>query len=181
MPLPKAQRRKHQHKRLINSDAYLRDDGMWDIEARMTDFKTNTIDDDDHGYVSAGEPFHDILLRITIDSSFKVHAVHASIEAAPFEICPNIGENYNQLVGTRIAPGWRAKIRELVGGANGCTHINELFPVVATTAFQSLWPHRDRSALKQGYEKMLDSCHAWSRDGELARNMFPEMVPGPQE
>ncbi len=178
MPLPKAQRRQHQHKRLINSDAYLRDDGLWDIEARMTDFKSGTVDGDDGNYVSAGEPFHDILLRVTIDSSFKVHEVHASIEAAPFEVCPIIAENYSKLVGTSIQSGWRNKIKELVGGANGCTHINELFPIIATTAFQSLWPHRDADTLRKGYKMMLDTCHAWSKDGELANNMFPEIAIG---
>jgi hypothetical protein len=140
---------------------------MWDIEARMTDIKSETVESHARDYVPAGEPFHDIRLRVTIDGALKVHDVHASIDASPFETCPNITNAYKQLTGTHIRPGWRAKVKELVGGVSGCTHLNELLPVIATTAFQALWSHSDEATKKQGYKAMLDSCHIWSRDGEL--------------
>ncbi len=174
MPLPKAQPRKHQHKRLINSDAFLRDDGLWDIEARMTDIKSETMESEARGYVPAGEPFHDIRLRVTVDALLKVHDVHASIDASPFEICPNIAEAYKKLIGIQIGPGWRVKAKKLVGGVSGCTHINELFPVIATTAFQALWSHSDEATKKHGYKLMLDSCHVWSRDGELISKLVSD-------
>lgn len=174
MPLPKAQRRQLQHRRVINSEAYLRDDGLWDIEARMTDIKSETVENEERGYVSAGEPFHDIRLRVTIDAFLKIHNAHASIDASPFKICPHISDAYNKLVGIHIRPGWRAKIKELLGGANGCTHINELFPVIATTAFQALWSHSDEATQKQGFKLMIDKCHAWSQDGKLAGKLFSE-------
>lgn len=167
MPLPKAQRRKQQHSRLINSGAFLRDDGLWDIEARMTDIKSETVESEVREYVPAGEPFHDIRVRITVDATLKVHDAHASIDASPFNTCPNIADAYKKLIGTHIRPGWRAKVKGLVGGVSGCTHINELLPVIATTAFQALWSHSDESTRKQGYKVMLDSCHVWSRDGEV--------------
>lgn len=174
MPLPKPQRRQHRHRREITSDAYLRTDGMWDIEARMTDIKSESVDSREREYVAAGEEFHDIRLRVTIDPSLKVHEVHASIDAAPFRICPNITDTYSKLIGTRIRPGWRAQVKELVGGACGCTHINDLFPVIATTAFQALWTHSDETTKQQGYSLMLDSCHAWARDGELVTRLISD-------
>ncbi len=174
MPLPKPQRRQHQHGRTITSDAYLRDDGLWDIEVRMTDIKSSSVDSREHGYVAAGEAFHDIQLRVTIDAFLKIHEVQASIDAAPFEVCPNITDAYKKLIGINIRPGWRVKAKELVGGASGCTHLNELLPVVATTAFQALWSHSSESTKKQGYKLILDSCHVWSRDGELVNRLSSE-------
>ncbi len=174
MPLPKAQQRKLQHKREIKSEAFLRDDGLWDIDARMTDIKSDTVESETRGYVPAGEPFHDIRLRVTVDAFLKVHEVYASIDASPFETCPDITTNYNGLVGTRIGPGWRSKAKEIIGKARGCTHLNELLPVIATTAFQSLWTHSDETTKKQGYKLMLDSCHVWSREGELVNRLISE-------
>ncbi len=171
MPLPKAQRRKHQHKRVINSDAFLRDDGLWDIEASMADIKSETTESEARDYVPAGEPFHDIKIRVTVDSTLKVLEVHASIDASPFDVCPNTTDLYKELAGTYIRPGWRAKVKELTDKAKGCTHINELLPVIATTAFQALWPNSDEATKKQGYKVMLDSCYAWSKDGELVNKL----------
>jgi hypothetical protein len=174
MPLPKAQHRKHQHKRLINSDAYLRDDGLWDIEASMVDIKSETVESSTRCYIPAGEPFHDIRMRVTVDAFLKVQEVHASIDSSPFETCPNITNAYKKLIGTQIRPGWRAKIKQLVGGVSGCTHINELLPVIATTAIQALWSHSDETTKKQGYKVMIDSCHAWSKDGEVVTRLVSE-------
>lgn len=174
MPLPKAQRRKQQHIRTISSGAFLRNDGQWDIEARMTDIKSETVESEVRDYVSAGEPFHDIRLRVTVDAMLEVHEVHVSIDASPFDACPNIVDSYKKLVGIHIRPGWRTKVNALVGKVNGCTHINELLPVIATTAFQALWSHSDEATKKQGYKVMLDSCHVWSRDGELINRLVSD-------
>ncbi len=174
MPLAKPQRRRLQHRREIRSDAYLRDDGMWDIEARMTDIKSESVGSQERGYVAAGEPFHDIQLRMTIDTSLKIHEIDVSIDAAPFTVCQDSLDAYTKLIGIHIRPGWRAQAKELVGRAGGCTHINELFPVIATTAFQALWTHSDEGTKQQGYKLMLDSCHAWSRNGELVNKLVSE-------
>lgn len=140
----------------------------------MTDIKSETVEHEEHGYVPAGEPFHDIRFRVTIDASVKIHEAHASIDASPFDVCPHISEAYSKLIGIHIGPGWRVKAKELVGGASGCTHINELFPVIATTAFQAMWSHSDEATKKQGFKLMLDKCHAWSQDGKLAGKLFSE-------
>jgi hypothetical protein len=140
----------------------------------MTDIKSETVESEVRDYVPAGEPFHDIRLRVTVDAFLKVHEVHTSIDASPFEACPSITEAYKQLIGTSIRPGWRTKVKQLVGGASGCTHLNELLPVIATTAFQALWSHSDEASKKQGYKIMLDSCHVWSRDGELITRLVSE-------
>lgn len=181
MPLPKPHRRQQQHKRAISCDAFLREDGLWDIEAHMTDIKSSSVDCSERGYVAAGDAFHDIWLRVTVDSTLKIQDVHISIDAAPFVVCPTITDSYKRLIGTRIGRGWRAAVKELVGGVAGCTHINELFPVIATTAFQSMWPFRDKAGQENGHVVMLDTCHAWARDGALAKQVFPQHTCEEQE
>ncbi len=143
----------------------------------MTDIKSETTESEERGYVPAGEPFHDIQLRVTIDDFMKIHEVHACFNASPFKVCPNISGAYKKLAGIHIMPGWRKKAKELVGGTCGCTHLNELLPVIATTAFQALWSHSDEATKKQGFSLMVDSCHAWSQDGKLVTKLVSEGDP----
>jgi hypothetical protein len=60
------------HQRAIQIDAYAREDGPWDIDARISDIKTR----DAHlasGLRPAGAPLHNLLLRVTIDTHFNVN------------------------------------------------------------------------------------------------------------
>ncbi len=170
MPLPQARPRQRIHRRSIRCDGFLREDGLWDIEAHLTDVKSISVTDSQstNVAVAAGDAYHDMWLRVTIDESLKIHEVQATMESSPFSVCKKAVDTYKKLEGTRIGPGWRSKAAELVGGVKGCTHLHELLPVIATTAFQSLWPAKDASALAGGLEMVLDSCQAWSRDGEVA-------------
>ena len=66
--------RKHTHTRAIDYKGYEREDGMWDIEAHMTDTKTYKFKNNWRGEISAGEPLHVMFLRLTIDDDFIICA-----------------------------------------------------------------------------------------------------------
>lgn len=175
MPLSRPTRRKTHHNRNVMCSGYLRDDGLWDIEARMTDIKTHDVDNLERGgYVPAGEAFHDISIRITVDTRLLIKQVEACIDYSPFRICNRISTAYQQLQGTRIGPGWHRLAKEKVGGVAGCTHMNELLPVLATTAIQTIWPSSDKDVLAEGAPFMLDSCHSWGRSSEMVKHYLPE-------
>jgi hypothetical protein len=180
MPLSEPVRRRHLHTRTIVIEGFARDDGLWDIEGRMTDVKTYEFPNQDRGRIEAGEPLHDMRVRLTIDSDMRVHAVEASTEASPFRICPDIAPSYRQLEGAVIGPGWRARIREVAGGREGCTHISELLMAMATPAFQTLYAKRegrdaDTPPQRSGKRPhWVDSCYALRDDGELIRQRWPQ-------
>ncbi|WP_415885768.1 DUF2889 domain-containing protein [Neptuniibacter sp. QD37_6] len=175
MPLSRPTRRETHHNRTVMCNGYLRDDGLWDVEARMTDVKTRDVDNPERGgYVPAGEAFHDMSIRLTLDKGLLIKQVEACIDYSPFRICKKVGAAYAQLQGTRIGPGWLRIAKDRIGGVAGCTHMNELLPVLATTAIQSIWPSSDKDVLAQGAEFMLDSCHSWGRSSEMVREYLPE-------
>src|SRR5262245_39526036 len=61
MPLPPStHQRRHIHTRRIVCEAFERDDGLWDVEANMTDAKTYDVE-----RASAGEPVHNMWVRMT--------------------------------------------------------------------------------------------------------------------
>lgn len=163
------------HTRTVSCVGFLRDDQLWDIEARMTDVKTHDVDNAERGgYVPAGEAFHDLSIRLTLSSDLRIHQVEACIDRAPFRICNRISQSFRQLEGTRIGPGWLQQAKQLLGGVLGCTHLNELLPVLATTAVQTLWPSLKGEVLATGAKWMLNSCHAWGQSSEMIQTYLPE-------
>jgi len=176
MPLSKPVRRQLKHRRDVVCNAYQRDDGLWDIEGHMTDVKTETLDNPErNGYVPAGEPFHDMWIRLTVDQGFRVQQVEAVIDASPFKTCPGIAGAFRKLEGTRIGPGWQKQVKELLGGVQGCTHLSEMLQPLATTAVQALWPSAKEDVMTLGAKVMLNSCHGWSDRGSVIKNYMPEL------
>lgn len=186
MPLPEASARKHVHTRAIDYRGYEREDGMWDIEAHMTDTKTYEFENKWRGKVAVGEPLHEMLLRVTIDDNFMIQDVIAATDNSPFSICPDIAPNYKALIGIRMGPGWRKAIRQKVGGVQGCTHLTELLFPMATVAMQTIWPllrHRRKEAdseLSKAKKRpvVLDTCHAWASDSVVVKENAPQFYTG---
>lgn len=175
MPLPKPARRQQYHQRIVRCTGFLRDDGLWDIEGRMTDIKAHDVEHEDRdGYVGAGETFHDISMRLTIDEEMRIHQVAASIDAAPYPTCAGIAGAFRRLEGTRIGRGWLRQTRELVGGVEGCTHLNELLQPLATTAVQTLWPVRAAKSGQRAHPSVLNTCHTYAEDSEVVARVLPE-------
>ena len=171
------------HTRTVHCHGYERSDGCWDIEAHMTDVKSFAMNNPDRGgQIPAGEPLHDISLAVTIDRTLQIKAVKASIDLAPFNQCGAITQQFQQLVGLRIFPGFSRQVKEMLSGTQGCTHLLELLSPIATTTYQTLWQS------KNGYDGddpavhqfLLNSCHALAADGEVVQNHWPEYAQSPK-
>ena len=176
MPLSKPARRVMAHQRTVNCNGYQREDGLWDIEGHMQDVKSKPIDNPERGgYVAAGEPFHNLGLRITIDQTLLIHTVEAYIDASPFRMCPGVVGVFKKLEGTRIGPGWQRQSKELLGGVQGCTHLSELLMPIATTAVQTLWPSAKEDVMQLGAQVMLNTCRTWAQDSEVIKTYLPEL------
>ncbi len=176
MPLTKPARRELHHTRTLVCQGFQREDGLWDIEGHMTDVKTRSLDNPERdGYVPAGEPFHDMWLRLTLDPALEIHRVEAVIDASPFNICPAIAAAFRKLEGSRIGPGWQRQAKALLGGVQGCTHLSEMLIPLATTAVQTLWPSAREDVMRLGAGVMLNSCHGWAQNGSVIKQYLPEL------
>jgi hypothetical protein len=192
MPLSPAAARDHIHTRVVECKGYRRADGLWDIEGHITDRKTYSYTSDERGEVKAGEPVHDMWLRLTLNNKLTVVAVEAVTDHAPYPaICPGIAPDYQKIVGLSVGPGWTRAIKERVGGVQGCTHLTELLGPVATTAFQTIYPLLAREAKAKaaaaGQETrgpqpypLLNTCHSFRADGPVVAKYAPHLYTGPQ-
>lgn len=189
MPLSPPVARQPWHHRKIRCDGFRRDDGLWDIEAHLTDTKPFDLPNRDRGgLIPEGEPLHHMALRLTVDDSLLIHAVEAVTDAGPFAICPHITDNFRRLEGERIGPGWRRRVREQLGGVEGCTHLVELLTPLATTAFQTIHGARYGAAPSESAgsdretvnAKLIGSCHALAPDSPIVRDFWPAHYTGGQ-
>jgi len=87
-------------------------------------------------------------------------------------------------VGIRITQGWRGKVREVMGGTKGCTHLTELLATVATTAFQTLvsmnGPADEEHPHTEYVPYLINSCHTHAEDSPVVEQNWPEFYQGKQ-
>ena len=79
--------RTHVHTRAVEYRGYRREDGLWDIEAELTDTKTYAQERPDGGVRPAGEPVHGMVIRLTVDDDMKITDVAVGMPATPFPEC----------------------------------------------------------------------------------------------
>ena len=187
MPLPPPDPREHSHTRSVECRGYRRKDGLWDIEGHLVDAKPYAFPDEDGGMRPAGDAVHDMWIRLTLDDDMVIRRCEAAMESHPFPVCRSIAPNLARLAGVRIGKGWMAEVNRLIGGVEGCTHLREMLPTMATTAFQTMYGYRIQKAREKGLgrpkpnpgrPRHLNACHAFREDGEIVKKTFPEYYTG---
>lgn len=199
MPLSPPVGRQHLHTRRVVCQGFFRDDGLWDIEGRITDEKSYEHANEWRGPLKPGDFVHDMSIRLTIDHTFTIVDAEAVTDKSPYSMCGDIAPAFKKLVGLRIGGGFHRAVRERLGGIHGCTHIVELLGPVATTAFQTVsskkasdlnrahrektgtLPPKDPNAAPKPRRKpyMLDTCHTWASDSEVTKRWVPHFYTGP--
>lgn len=169
------------HLRRITCEGYERDDGLYDIVGTLIDTKPFPIELTEKP-LAADEAIHHMTVCLTIDRDRLIHDVVAHTLQGPHAVCGAITESYRRLIGQRIQPGFTVVVKRLFRGEQGCTHMTELLPPMATTAFQMLWSGADdvTDADQPAHRNSpLGGCHALKLGGEIVRLHFPEQYTGP--
>ncbi|WP_317201094.1 DUF2889 domain-containing protein [Janthinobacterium sp.] len=182
MPLsPPVSRRALRHTRAIDVQAFARDDGLWDLDAHITDIKTfdTTLAS---GVRPAGLPLHDLHLRLTIDLTMTIVAAEVASDAVPYPgFCDTAGDAYRALIGLNLMQGFRHELKLRLAGIAGCTHLTELAQILPTAAVQAfandVWSTNDSAtadaATPHTKPFQLDKCHALRTDGGAVARYYP--------
>ena len=171
---PAAPARRLKHRRSIDLEVHARDDGLWEVDARLRDVKTRDAPLAD-GMRRAGEPIHEMLLRLVVDERFDIVAAGAETLWMPYPgVCDAHGDAYARLVGLNLLRGFRQAVKERLGGVLGCTHITELAQVVPTAVIQAFAGEVIDVRGASGEKPFqIDRCHALRSDGPAVRAHYP--------
>ena len=176
MPLPNSPNRTELHLRRIEMKGYRRDDGLYEIDGRVTDTKAQSLVLDERGPVPPGQPIHDMWVRLVVDESLVVRDIVAVTDYSPYAVCKEATAAMRVIVGEQIRAGWTMRVKSLLGGAKGCTHLMELLIPLATAAYQTLAParmQRPDTLDSRGRPLKIDSCYAYAATGAVVRRRWP--------
>ncbi len=110
MPLPAPQARSHLHTRAVVFRGYHREDGLWDIEAELTDTKTYALERSERGDMPPGTPIHGMSIRATVDDHLTIREIASAMDHTPFGECQQGADPMQRMVGVTMGPGWRQAI-----------------------------------------------------------------------
>ncbi|MFT5440778.1 MAG: hypothetical protein ACI9MJ_002652 [Alphaproteobacteria bacterium] len=183
MSLPPATERELIQTRSVEVSSYRRADGRWEVEGRLVDTAAFAIPNKFRGEIEAGEPIHDMNLRLTLDENVEITEIHAAMDSTPYAMCPAIESAFQKLKGVRIGPGWNRKIREILGGAQGCIHMVDLLRPIGTVGFKTVKREAgklDQQAAARNDDSpyQINTCHTMASDGPVAKERWPHLYTG---
>jgi len=173
------------HSRNISVNTYESNDGGIIIEGMLTDerfspyihyFTNETLD---------GGILHSFLVRMKLSApALKIVDIEVEMPVVPFPACEEIRGTFARLKGHEIKPGFSSLVKELVGNAQGCLHLNNLILDMGSAAVQGMWAHfskkREQQAprlTKTNAKMLFNSCWMWREEGpppQYARDGWEE-------
>jgi hypothetical protein len=181
LALPPPSPRKLSHTRTVVYQGFDREDGLWDIEAELTDVKPYDFQVANEQPFPAEAPIHGLKIRVTLNDQMVIQDVATAMDVIPHPECAGAPHGMHQLIGHTMGPGWRKVINTHIGGTQGCTHLREMLANMATAAYQTLpsgqWHRRERAGLPHPPATQapfhLGQCHSWAYDSPTVQRAYP--------
>jgi hypothetical protein len=127
---------------------------------------------------------HHMIVRLHLEGPrLKILDVETEMPGIPRDECLEMRDCLKPIVGMTITAGFTAKVKAIVGGVNGCFHVQTLLLAMAPAAVQGYWSNRmrkrmDRNSIpKKDRAKFLpvNSCGVWREDGPLIAKVMKEL------
>jgi hypothetical protein len=169
-------KKKKLHTRKIEISTYEYDEQRILVEGFLKDDRYQKT------HALTGETFprgviHHMGIRLLINcSSFVIEDVDAELISVPRDVCRETLQCLSPVKGMIITRGFTAKVKKLVGGTKGCTHLLELLLAMAPAAVQGFAAHQSRKPAAFDPDRMkfilkylINTCHAWREDGPVVQ------------
>ena len=170
-------REKKIHSRAIEISTYIFEPDAVVVEGRLTDNRLRAT------YYLSGEcrppgVVHDMTIRMIVRGpGLRIEAIDVEMNTVPKENCREVENSIEPVVGMSIKSGFSEKVKSLVGGANGCSHLVALLLAMAPAAVQGAWAAVaqnpvDRASVSGAALKFLENtCHVWRSDGPALKEL----------
>jgi hypothetical protein len=123
--------------------------------------------------------FHHMAIRLLVNcSNFLIEDVDVDLLSVPRQVCRETIDCLAPLKGLTVTKGFTSKVKNLVGGTKGCTHLVELLLTMAPVIFQGLAAQQSQKPstfksdqVKMMYRSLVNTCHAWREDGPVVEKL----------
>ena len=158
------------HRRQIDAEGFLREDGLWDIEVALRDSKAYEMRLPSRA-IPVGDYLHRMKLIVTVDTRLVIQDIRTEMQDTPYSDCGAAGLRYESLIGLQIKKGWLDEAKQMLGRTASCTHLTELLPVAATAAIQTIRGYKinqdtNYESIRSSQDQMMDSCYGYRKGGE---------------
>jgi hypothetical protein len=130
-------------------------------------------------FIEAGT-IHDI--RVTLKISLPelvIEEAGAEMETVPDELCKEVKDTLQRLVGIRVRQGFTHVVKTTMGGGQGCLHMTNLILAMGSAAVQGQWAYYTRRRSESQVEApdadlslVANSCRLWREDGPYYQRML---------
>ena len=166
------------HSRSIDVATYEYDAQRLIVEGRLRDDRfhesyTST------GYRLPDGVIHHMSIRLLVNiSNFLIEDIAVDLLTVPLEFCWETSQCLAPIKGLTITKGFTAKVKKLVGGKKGCTHLIELLQAMAPAVFQGVSAYRaprtpgiDPVRAKASLKYLVNTCSAWREEGPFVEGI----------
>lgn len=143
-------------------------EGELEAVGRLTDTKGVPVSMYTGQLLEAGGVPHDMVVRMSLDAEMTIRTVDVEMASVPGPPCRSVVPTFQSLVGVRVGGGYRAALRERVGGTRGCAHVLELLSVMGAPIMQARWTLDVGPVLEPAdVLKYEGTCHVYAPGGRL--------------
>ncbi|MBU0993366.1 MAG: DUF2889 domain-containing protein [Proteobacteria bacterium] len=173
------------HTRAISLATYEAENNCVIVEGILRDNRLIDV------YLLTGEPrqpgvIHHMVVRILVGPpGLTIQDIEVEMPVTPREHCVETIRGYDRMKGIAIQTGFTAKVKEMMGGRNGCAHLTTLLIAMGPEAVQGYYAHYAKNPPDTIDNKLKfvlanhlkNTCHVWREDGPYYQTMVEAINP----
>jgi len=161
------------HTRDIRMTTFPHEDGQVVVAGELIDTRHIKIFDITGKVLEPGTIHHIRLFCRIAPDPLRIIEAEADMPVIPMPDCRSTLDRVPLLAGQEIRPGFTRRVRDIMGGTRGCTHLATLTKAMAQEMVHG-WlteQRRETTTLPENREDMkekgflVDSCRRWKKDG----------------
>jgi len=166
------------HNRNIKISTYECKKGGIIVEAELKDNRLKSYHKISGEKALPGVVHHMIIRMHVLGAGLTINDIEAEMPGVPRDECRKTINSLDIVKGMDISPGFTAKIKTILGGPTGCSHLTALLLAMAPAAVQGSWAHYARKPLPDDFSSdlmnqyLIDTCWIWRREGKFAKELL---------
>lgn len=175
---------KQLHKRKIEVSTYDYDGQRIIVEGLLRDDRFQESYPITGGIFPSGV-IHYMTIRLLVNcSNLLIEDVDVDLISVPMDVCREAVDCLAPIKGLTVTKGFTSKVKKIVGGNKGCTHLVELLLAMAPAIFQGFDAHEsqkpsafDSDQAKAMLQFLVNTCRGWREDGPFLEMFEKKLNP----